>query len=96
MILKQAWLPPCAYQVTFANLESTPKALSFAHAAAPNMVWEALGSMALRSHGDSRLQHVIKLGAHTQVRRYLRITFTGHLHTPSGEHWAITDEKGKH
>lgn len=38
--------------------------------------------MALRSHGDSRLQHVIKLGAHTKIQRYLRITFVGHLQSP--------------
>lgn len=38
--------------------------------------------MALRSHGDSRLQHVIKLGAHTEIQRYLRITLSGHLQPP--------------
>lgn len=73
--------------MTFASLECTAKAISFAHASAPQMTWEPLGSMGLRSHGDSRLQHVIKLGAHTQIQRYLRITLVGLLQSPgSGEH----------
>lgn len=70
------------WQVTFASLDCTAKSVSFAHASAPQMTWEPLGSMALRSHGDSRLQHVIKLGAHTQIQRYLRITLVGLLQTP--------------
>lgn len=45
-------------------------------------MWEKLGSMPLRSHGNSCLQHVIKLGAHTPVQRYLRITLHGLLHPP--------------
>ncbi|BDA49172.1 probable disheveled-associated activator of morphogenesis 1 at N-terminal half [Coccomyxa sp. Obi] len=77
-------------KVTFASLDCTAKSVSFAHASAPQMTWEPLGSMALRSHGDSRLQHVIKLGAHTEIQRYLRITLSGHLQPPgSGLHKVI-------
>ena len=43
-------------------------------------MWEKLGNMPLRSHGNSCLQHVIKLGAHTPLQRYLRITLHGLLH----------------
>ncbi|CAL8464050.1 g3585 [Coccomyxa elongata] len=77
-------------KVTFASLDCTAESVSFANANAPHMTWEPLGSMALRSHGDSRLQHVIKLGAHTEIQRYLRITLSGHLQPPgSGFHKVI-------
>ena len=66
-------------QVTFADAASTAKSITFAHGKSPG-VWEKLGSMPLKSHGSSCLQHVIKLGAHTQVQRYLRITLQGLLH----------------
>ena len=71
-------------QVTFADLASTARSVSFAHAPAPGGAWAELGAMALRAHGgDSRLQHVIKLGARTPLQRYLRVTFSGHLSAPS-------------
>ena len=70
----------CA-QVTFADAASTARSITFAHGKSPG-VWEKLGSMPLKSHGSSCLQHVIKLGAHTQVHRYLRITLQGLLHPP--------------
>ena len=66
-------------QVTFADAASTAKSITFAHGKSPG-VWEKLGSMPLKSHGSSCLQHVIKLGAHTQVQRYLRVTLQGLLH----------------
>lgn len=66
-------------QVTFADTASTAKSITFVHGKSPGM-WEKLGSMPLRSHGSSCLQHVIKLGAHTHVQRYLRITLQGLLH----------------
>ena len=68
-------------QVTFADSASTAASIAFAHGASPGR-WEKLGGMPLRSHGSSCLQHVIKLGAHTQVQRYLRITLHGLLHPP--------------
>ena len=68
-------------QVTFGDAASTAKSITFAHGKSPGR-WEKLGSMPLRSHGSSCLQHVIKLGAHTQVERYLRITLQGLLHPP--------------
>ena len=70
-----------AVQVTFADAASTAKSITFAHGKSPGS-WEKLGSMPLKSHGSSCLQHVIKLGAHTQVQRYLRITLQGLLHPP--------------
>ena len=70
-----------ATQVTFADAASTAQSITFAHGKSPG-VWEKLGSMPLKSHGSSCLQHVIKLGAHTQVQRYLRITLQGLLHPP--------------
>jgi hypothetical protein len=69
-------------QVTFADLASTAKSVTFAHAAGPGLAWASLGTMALRAHGDSRLQHVIKFGAGTTLQRYLRITFAGALLPP--------------
>ena len=68
-------------QVTFADTASTAASIAFAHGASPGR-WEKLGGMALRSHGSSCLQHVVKLGAHTRVQRYLRITLHGLLHPP--------------
>ncbi len=76
-----AEIPNWAVQVTFADAASTAKSITFAHWKSPGS-WEKLGSMPLRSHGSSCLQHVIKLGAHTQVQRYLRITLQGLLHPP--------------
>ena len=69
-------------QVTFADPASTAKSVAFAHAAGPGMAWVPLGTMALRAHGDSRLQHVIKLGGGTSLQRYLRITLSGMLAAP--------------
>ena len=73
----------CRVQVTFADTASTAASIAFAHGASPGR-WEKLGGMPLRSHGSSCLQHVVKLGAHTQVQRYLRITLHGLLHPPRG------------
>lgn len=68
-------------QVTFADTASTAKTITFMTGKSPG-VWEKLGSMPLKSHGSSCLQHVIKLGARTAVQRYLRITLQGLLHPP--------------
>lgn len=77
--------------MTFADLASTAKSVAFAHAAGPGMAWVPLGTMALRAHGDSRLQHVIKLGGGTSLQRYLRITFSGTLTAPgSGERQCVS------
>ena len=74
-------LGACCAQVTFADAASTAASIAFAHGASPGR-WEKLGGMPLRSHGSSCLQHVVKLGAHTRVQRYLRITLHGLLHPP--------------
>jgi hypothetical protein len=70
-------------QVLFADSASTPKTISFAHAASPLAQFEKLGEINLQSQGASPLQHVFQLGSTMTVLKFLRLTFAGNL-APTG------------
>ena len=70
-------------QVTFAEVRSTPRQVSFAHTSSLSQAWQKLGRTQLRELGQQYLQHVFRLGEHHSIRRFLRITFSGLLHSQS-------------
>ena len=66
-------------QVAFQDAASTPREVAFAHTSSLSKAWQQLGSMALRRDERQQLQHVFRLGAHYSIKRYLRISFLGHV-----------------
>lgn len=66
-------------QVTFLDAASTPREVTFAQTGSLRKAWEELGGMPLRRDDRQQLQHVFRLGPQHSIKRYLRISFSGHL-----------------
>lgn len=66
-------------QVSFLDAASTPREVSFAQTGSLRKAWEELGGMPLRRDDRQQLQHVFRLGPQHSIKRYLRISFSGHL-----------------
>jgi hypothetical protein len=73
-------------QVSFLDAASTPCNVSFAQTCSLSKAWQELGCMQLRRDERQQLQHVFRLGAQHSIKRFLRISFSGHLlGQPSGQ-----------
>ncbi len=66
-------------QVSFLDAASTPREVSFAETGSLSKAWQQLGSMQLRRDDRQQLQHVFWLGAQHSIKRFMRISFSGHL-----------------
>ena len=66
-------------QVAFQDAACTPLEVAFAHTGSLSRSWQLLGSMQLRRDDRQQLQHVFRLGAQHSIKRYLCISFFGHL-----------------
>jgi len=66
-------------QVSFLDATSTPCKVVFAQTCSLSKGWQELGCMQLRRDDRQQLQHVFRLGAQHSIKRFLRISFSGHL-----------------